>query len=433
MTLINFMSPLGGETTVPLGPLYIASVLEEAGCSVDFRDYQLTREHLSQEHITDFLSDSEDVIGVSCLFNTLPFVLLSLKKLKAESPEKMIILGGSGPSSTAEKLMEKFPFVDVIVKGEGEVTVRDIAEEVPFDRIKGIVYQSHGNVISTPERERIHNLDRLPFPAYDKIDLSHYDHAGIITARGCPYHCSFCEVAPLWGHFTVQRSISHVMDEIRMLYDCGVRKIHINDDTFVLNRKWVLTFCNALKHENMDVTWMCNGRINLMDEDLISKMADSGCVAIQYGIESGSERVLKLMGKQITIPQVEEVINLSVQYVDTISTFMWGFPFETMGDFFQTVYLMGEVAGMGSLISLFLLAPTPSSQLCREYLDQLRFSEELVSNLLWDIFDGVPLKEKNQIFEVIRENPHIFSGFYHIHTPDIDKKYMFLEQAGLLC
>ena len=169
-----------------------------------------------------------------------------------------------------------------------------------------------------------------------------------------------------------------------------------------------------------------------MDSHLLESMAKAGCVAIQYGIESGSDHVLQMMRKQISVPQIKEVITLSVQYMDTISTFMWGFPFETINDFFQTVYLMGEVTKMGSIISLYLLAPTPLSQLCRGYSGQLQLSEELISNLLWDIFDGIPLKEKNQIFEIIKGYPHIFSGFYHIHTPDIDEKYKFLKEAGLL-
>ncbi|MBU7046473.1 MAG: radical SAM protein [Theionarchaea archaeon] len=432
MTLVNFMSPLRGETTVPLGPLYVAAILEESGCYVDFRDYQLKYNNLSQKNIIGFLSDSEDIIGVSCLFNTLPFVLLSLEKIKSESPDKTIILGGPGPSSVAERLMEEFPFIDIVAKGEGESTMRDMALDKPLNQIKGIVYRSQGKVVLTEERERIQNLDRLPFPAYTKIDLSQYQHAGIITARGCPYHCSFCEVAPLWGHHTIQRSVSNVIKEIHMLYDSGIKNIHIHDDTFVLNRKWVFNFCSTLKKEDMGITWMCNGRINLMDSSLLENMVDAGCVAIQYGIESGSDHVLQMMGKHISVPQIREVISLSVKYMDTISTFMWGFPFETMNDFFQTIYLMGEVAKMGSLISLFLLAPTPLSQLCREYSGQLQFSEELISNLLWDIFESVPLREKNQIFEIIKGYPHIFSGFYHIHTPDIYEKYRFLKEAGLL-
>ncbi|MGD2247735.1 MAG: radical SAM protein [Candidatus Methanofastidiosia archaeon] len=432
MTLAHFMVQIGGETTVPLGPLYIAAVLDDMGCQVDFRDYQLSgyQNPLSQKSILDFLSNSEDFLCVSCLFNTLPFVLAALKKIKDKTPEKTIILGGPGPSSVAEKLMEKFSCIDVIVKGEGEATMKELAENTPLNRINGIVYRDNGKVVTTPKRERINNLDCLPFPAYDIIDLSLYDHAGIITARGCPYHCSFCEVAPLWGYHTEQRSVDQVIKEIQLLQEYGIDTIHFYDDTFVINRKWVLSFCEKLQKESIDISWMCNGRINLMDETLLSAMADAGCTAVQYGIESGSDHVLEKIEKKITVTQIKKIINSTSQYMDTISNFMWGFPFETLEDFFQTVYLMGEVATMGSLVSLFLLSPLYLSPIYKEYHTTLRFSEDLMSNLLGDVFDTILPEEKQEIIALIRQNPDIFSGFYHVYTPDLEKKYQFLKKAG---
>ena len=436
LTLVNLVPPLKGDTTVPGGPLYIAAVLEEEGWYVDFRDYQLTtyENPLDQKNIKDFLSDSEDILAIGCFFNVLPFLLPSLEEIKAETPEKIIILGGSGPSSVAERLMRKFPFIDVVVKGEGEKTVKEIAQGIPYSRIKGIVYRSNGRIIQTPERERIHNLDALPFPAYEKIDLSHYTQAGVVTARGCPYHCSFCEVASLWGYHTEQRSVSSVIKETKMLYDRGITSLHINDDTFVLNRKWVLDFCQSLKNENIDITWRCLGRINLMDRDLLTTMANSGCVGIQYGIESGSEEVLKKVGKQITIPQVKEVIKMSVDAIEyVVSTFMWGFPFETMGDFFQTIYAMGVLADLGSLVKLLFLSPAPLSPLCKEYGNQLAFDEKFVPHLLWGVYeDKFSPEEKEQVFEMILQHPDVFSALYYVNSPDVEKKYEFLKNAGML-
>jgi anaerobic magnesium-protoporphyrin IX monomethyl ester cyclase len=436
ITLVNFVPALEGETTTPLGPLYVTSILENAGYEVDFRDYQLVlyQNPLTQKSILDFLSDTHDTVGVSCYFNTLPFVLLSLQKVKTEYPEKTIILGGPGPTSVAEKIVQRFPFIDILVKGEGEHTVSDIAKGVPHKDIKGIVYQSHGKVIKNPPRERI-NLDTLPFPAYDKIDFSQYDNAGIITTRGCPYHCTFCEVAPLWEHHTERRSVSNVISEIKMLHhQYGVKSIHINDDTFVLSRKWVIDFCNHLKTENLDITWRCLGRINLMDEDLLSIMADAGCTGIQYGIESGSDRILNLIGKQITVQQIKKVMELSVDHIKNVSSsFIWGFPFETMDDLYETIYLMGVLAKMGCHIKFFFLSPLPLSPLYKKYSSQLKFDEKLVSNLLFGVVkDKIPPGEKEQILLMITQNPDIFPGFFHIHTPDVDKKYSVLKEAGLI-
>lgn len=437
MTLVNFVPGFEGEATIPLGPLYIAAVLEQSGCEVDFRDYQLFSHTnlMNQETMMNFFSDSQEVLGISCLFNTLPFILLCLQKIKTQHPEKTIILGGPGPSSVAEKLMRRFPFIDMVVRGEGENTVRDLAKGLPYQNITGIVYRSGKKVVVNPPRRRIDRLDDLPFPAYHEVDFSKYNHAGIITARGCPYSCTFCEVAPLWGHHTERRSVSNVISEIKILHDhYGVNLLHINDDTFVLDREWVLIFCNSLKAEKMDVAWKCLGRIDLMDEDLISRMADANCVGIQYGIESGSERILKLIRKQITTEKAEKVIEMSVGCIDdVISTFMWGFPFETMEDFYETTYFMGVVAGMGSSIKLLFLSPSPLSSLCQKYAHRLAFSEELVSNLLWGVMkEEVPHEEKEQILKMITQDPDIFSGFFYIPTPDIEKKYNALKEGGLI-
>ncbi|MGD2247736.1 MAG: radical SAM protein [Candidatus Methanofastidiosia archaeon] len=435
VTLVNLV-PQVKDSTVPLGPLYIAAVLEDMGCQVDFRDYQLSgyQNPLCHESILDFLSNSEDFLGIGCYFNVLPFLLPSLEKIKEETPEKTIILGGPGPSSVAKKLMEKFSCIDVIVKGEGEATMKELAENTPLNRINGIVYRDNGKIYTTPKRERINNLDCLPFPAYEKVDLSLYDQAGVVTARGCPYHCSFCEVASLWGYHTEHRSVDQVIKEITMLHEKGVTSLHINDDTFVLHRKWVLSFCEKLQKESIDMTWKCLGRINLMDEELLSAMADAGCTGIQYGVESGSERVLKMVGKQISVPQIKKVIALSTKYIEyVLSTFMWGFPFETMGDFFQTVYLMGVLVEMDSLVKLLFLSPAPLSPLYREYCDQLKFDEKFVPNLLWgDYQDTLSVEEKHDVINFIREYPDVFAAFYYIYTPEVEKKYQFLKKAGIL-
>jgi radical SAM superfamily enzyme YgiQ (UPF0313 family) len=436
VTLVNFVPPLHSDTTVPLGPLYIAAVLEEAGCEVDFRDYQVTsyENPLAHKSIVDFLSDSEDTLAIGCLFNTLPFLLPSLKEIKDENPEKVIILGGAGPSSVAARLMEEFPFVDVVVKGEGEKTMEELARGVMYEDVKGIVYRANGKVFTTLERERIHNLDALPFPAYEKIDVSQYTQAGVITARGCVYHCSFCEVAPLWGYHTEQRSVSSVIDEIQMLRDQGVTSLHINDDTFVLDRRWVVAFCDAVVHEGIDVTWRCLGRINLMDKALLKSMADAGCTGVQYGIESGSQHVLNTVGKQIDIPHAKEVIGLSVECIEhVLATFMWGFPFETLGDFYQTIYLMGEVAEMGALVKLLFLSPAPLSPLCKEFRDRLKFDEKFVPNLLWGVYrDKFSQDEKERVFELIRQYPDVFSALYYVYTPEVEEKYQILKKAGML-
>lgn len=437
ITLVNFVPRTNHGKTTPLGPLYLTSVLEQAGCVVDFRDYQIesNQNSLSQKNILNFLSDSHKTLGISCFFNTIPFLLLCLQEIKAQYPEKTVVLGGSGPSSNAGRLMKKFPFIDVVVRGEAENTILDFVKNRCYKNIKGITFREGKNVCVNPPRERIKKLDNLPFPAYHRINLSDYDHVGIITSRGCPYECTFCEVAPLWGHYTTRRSVSNVINEIKILKNqYSVKTLHINDDTFVLNKKWVMDFCKKLKAENLDISWRCLGRINLMDKELLSSMADAGCIGIQYGIESGSQRVLNRIKKKIDLNQVEKVVEMSVNHIDNvISTFMWGFPFETMEDFYETIYLMGQVAEMGSSIKLLFLSPASLTPLYKEYNEQLNFSEELVSNLVWGVLkEKISVDEREKILRIININPEIFPHFFYIHNTDVTKKYHLLKDAGFI-
>ncbi len=121
----------------------------------------------------------------------------------------------------------------------------------------------------------------------------------------------------------------------------------------------------------------------------------------------------------------------TIEYI--VSTFMWGFPFETMGDFFQTVYLMGVLSEMGSLVKLLFLSPAPLSPLYREYADQLKFDEKFVLHLLWGIYeDKFTPEEKNKVFEMILQHPDVFSALYYVKTPNVEKKYQFLKNAGML-
>jgi radical SAM superfamily enzyme YgiQ (UPF0313 family) len=437
MTLVNFVPPLGGETMLPLGPLYITAVLELAGCEVDFRDYQLAPRHyaLAQERIVEFLSrDGHDTLGISCFFNTLPFLLPALEHIKHTWPEKTIILGGPGPSSVAEPLMRRFPFIDVVVRGEGERTVHDLARNVPLSRIAGIIYRQGQEVVVTASQRRIRNLDGIPFPAYDRVPVNAYSHVGIMAARGCPYHCAFCDVAPLWGRQTERRSVANLINEIQLLREhYNLRTFVMNDDTFVLDREWVFDFCRALRSALPDVTWRCMGRINLMDEELIETMAIAGCVGIQYGVESGSERVLDRIGKQIAVAQVPRVIEQSVEaFGSVVTTFMWGFPFESMEDLYETIYLMSVVAQRGAAIKLLLLSPAPLSSLYAECTDQLIFSEDMVSNLLQEILDAVPTAaERQNIVDLIRRNPDVFSSFYYVNSSHMAEKVAAVRALGL--
>ena len=364
------------EAHVPLGLLYLVSVLEEQGYHVDLRDYQL----LSAENPFDvectlaFLEGTAPIVGFSCMANLLPYTLLVAQALKARYPEKMVVLGGTGPTAVEQAILGKFGAIDVIVRGEGEHTIVDLMDALDgghdLRAVPGISFRCNGSVVESPPRPRIADLDALPWPAYHRLDFAAYQGCGVVTSRGCPYECTFCSVAPIWGHKAVLRSVASVVAEMQHLFETyGVTMFLLQDEYFVSDKPRMLSFCSALKSVGLPLNWKCFTRINLVDEEMLYAMAYAGCVQIRYGVESGSNAILRQVVKGFTARQASEVIALSAQIFPEVDTFfIWGFPFETTTDFYRSVFQMTLFRSWGVRVLPCLLSFLPNTTIYRDYL-----------------------------------------------------------------
>ena len=447
ITLVNISTPLpsnGGEKPnvyAPLGCLYLISSLERAGFRVDFRDYQLyaadAPDPLDIDLLCTFLEEPAPVVGFSCMVSMLPFVMLGTRRFKELHPSCTVVLGGPGPSGVAERIISAWPWIDVVVKGEGEETLVELLTVLRTDgdrgAVPGISYREGPRTCKTVARSRIRDLDGIPMPAYDRIDLSRYTCVSVVTGRGCPYRCTFCDVGPLWGNKTVMRSVGSVMDELTLLRDrFGQHTIHVADDTFDLARGRTEEFCDRIKE--LELRWSCLARIDLMDEALIERMAGAGCDAVFLGIESGSDAVLRKIKKKFTIEEATVKAEMSTRYMDrVITSYIWGFPFETMEDFKLTLLSVVSMWHLGAMAGLKLLSPMPLSQLGIRYRDRLAFSEDLCSVFasLGNMVPGETEKRAalpSAFKDCIREYPDIFSGFYYIECDGIEDKVEYLKR-----
>lgn len=426
-----------GQREPPLGPLYVAAALEELGVHVDFRDFQLYEgaHGFSGEPLARFLEGNTGIVAISCFVDMLPAVIDAMRRLHEAQPDTLVVLGGPGPTASARRILQHYPWISGVVRGEGEETIQDwvrVLREAPGRPVPGMTYRHVGSIVDGPDRPRARELDSLPPPAYHLLDWEQYTHARVVTTRGCAYRCSFCDVSALWGNRTVYRGLHATVDEMETLRDrYGKSMIGIADDTFVLNRHRVRDFCRLLIERRCGIEWGCFGRINLMTPELVDLMAQAGCRAIFYGIDSGSQAVLDRTVKRMRAEDVVPVLKLSAQYFDNIeASFIWGYPFETIDDFSQTLHLAGEAAMLAPVVNvqLHMLSPLPLSPIYREFPGGLLEPEP--EDRRWLLLPAVFLDDRASVVrEIVRSRPDIYPGFYTFPTPGKAAKRARLEQV----
>ncbi len=427
LMLINNAGHYDRQNYIPLGLLYIASLLRREGYHVEFIDYQ----HFS--HVEEFNADlfiktlgkPAQFVGLSCMSNLLPFAILCAEKLKRYYPHCKVILGGVGPSPVAKEIIEAFPFIDSVVEGEGELPM---------------LHFMQGDMGPLPPRNIVKDLDSLPLPAYSLVDFSLYDAApSIITSRGCPYQCTFCTEPHNFGNGVRYRSIDSIVEELELVHSLSGRTLFLfQDDILPLNRSRFRKLLRAFRKLSFPIQWKCFSRVDLMDDGLMSEMVDSGCVQVRYGIESGSNKTLKRIKKGFTIEKAYEISKKSVRYFPSVhASFIWGYPFESMAEFEATLEWAKRFEEEGITVLLFEYSPLPGSRLCKEFEGELKFSKENYSFFVVTGHEritegGFDTKKRfSPIYQLIQKYPQIFSGFYKYKNTASLWKSKRLEQYRL--
>ena len=447
MLYLRHMDSVERELHVPLGPLYLTAALERAGYEVDFRDYQRhqAEDLFSRQAIADFCHDPAPVIGLSCMANLLPFTVLAAQELRRRYPDRLIVLGGVGAKSVELETLRAFPWIDAVAHGECESTIVELVRAHRAGRslegIRGLALQNGGHPILSPPADRVHDLDTIPWPAYDRIELNAYAGYGMVTSRGCPYPCTFCSVAPVWNHESFSRTAEGIVAEMRHLHEtAGVSLFLFQDEFFVSSKRQVMAFCEALGRSGLRVRWKAFGRVNLTDVDTMDAMARSGCVELRYGIESGSARVLERTRKGFAPEQSVRVVAEAVRRFPRVDAFfVWGFPFETLEDFHQTLFQVISFRLMGARILPSLLCYLPQTAIYEEYRGDPKFAfcPDLIPEYMLtghEICHPSRIEidaEHRWLFELVQQHPAIFPGFYHYDLEgNVRPKLEVLRQHG---
>ena len=304
----------------PLGVSYLAASLLQAGHSVHLIDCTFLDR---KEALEKALAVKAEVVGIYCMVTMLDDCFRLADQLRPHC--RLLVAGGPLPTCDPEAFLEHF---DVAVRGEGEQTMMELLraweEKSNLAEVAGIVtrtdaaWPAKGKPVYTPEREFQKDLDRIPFPARELLPNESYVRYGrkkygysittVMSTRGCPFRCEFCSNVVFGGSYR-ERSPQNVVDEIEAVLTLGYDRISFADDVFTMKKERVIRVCREIKRRNLQFNWECLGRVDALDYPTALEMKDAGCTRIFFGIESGSQEMLELMNKKITLDEARRAVN----------------------------------------------------------------------------------------------------------------------------
>lgn len=371
------------EIVPDIGLGYLATALLRKGHTVRILD--CAKERLNMEGFIDIVRKARpDLIGFKIFSNEVPSASRMMSRVRREfSHPPTLVVGGPHVSGLAGDALKTLPEADFGIQGEAEIGLPLLVKALesrsfPDDpSIPGLLYRVGPYVRANPPR-LAENLDDLGMPSWSLMPPSSYPKqsfglfvrrfptAPVLTTRGCPFHCTYCAGFRVTGRKLRKRSVEAVLEELAFLKaDFGIRDFTIVDDNFTLDRNFAMSLCEALIARGLDLSWSCpNGiRLDTLDPELVGTMEKAGCYSVSVGIESGSDRVLKLMKKHLTVTQIREKVHLlrSASRIKITGFFMLGFPGEERSDIEKTIDLARSLPLDRAAFSIF--SPLPGTEM----------------------------------------------------------------------
>jgi radical SAM superfamily enzyme YgiQ (UPF0313 family) len=339
-------------TTPPLGLAYIAAVSEERGYSVEIVDLNVDRANL-EEKIKE-----AGLVGISCYTHNYHDALNVLEMAKGHG-RKVVIGGPHASFEYKEALRDGFDFA---VRGEGEFVVPELLGSLKGDgklEIKGLVFEKNGE-IRTKGVWRVEDLDALPLPARHLLDLERYTYPGAIaTSRGCVYSCRYCSSRAISGHLRLRKA-ERVIEEIAHIKALGLDSFFVIDPNFAFDKERVIEICKGV--EDLEMEWYAELRLDHVDIKVIKAMARAGCKVGRFGIESGCQRIVDLIRKDIRVKDVLRVVEAFVENsITPVCGFMIGHPTETEEEFEATLRLALKIKELGGEATFAVQTPYPGT------------------------------------------------------------------------
>ena len=343
----------------PLGMLYLATILTKEGFEVSLLDQ--AAKGLSIEETAKWVNkENPDLVGFSTLASSGRTAAITARVVKEKNPDAKIVFGNYYGTFNTERVMQKYPWVDIIVRGEGELTTLDLAMCLKngknLKNVLGLTFRDENRLVSSPDRPLIKDVDSLPFPNREMLDVEyHSEVAGAITAprkfttvlssRGCPFRCRFCGCQRFARGIWRSRSAENTVEELHLLSSLGYKQFLFVDDSFTINPKRVIEICRHIRKEKIDMDWTCEGRVDSCSHDLMREMVKAGCKIVYFGIESANQRILDYYNKRITPKQSQDAVRTTRKAGMNVivASFIVGAPTETKEEIENTLRFASKV------------------------------------------------------------------------------------------
>jgi radical SAM superfamily enzyme YgiQ (UPF0313 family) len=356
VTLVNPPYPEKAHqhpSLIPLGLAYLGAVIEKNDYSVNVIDGQaqkLTFIDLERE----ISKHQPKIVGITSTTLTYKSALEVARIAKQVNPECLTILGGCHATFWDDKALEECPQLDMVVRKEGEYTLLEIANKLKENKrindVLGTTCKEKGKIIQNADRPYIEDLDSLPFPAHHLLPLRHLRTLGRIifplaTSRGCVYWCNFCTAVRMFGRKYRMRSPKNVADEMQFLNEkYSSNQFTFYDDAFTVNQARTEKICEEIQNRGLKLQWDCETRVDMVTKDLLQKMKKAGCIAVWFGVESGSQNVIDSMGKNFNVIQTRKAFKWANELgLMTVASVILGFPGETRESALKTMKFIEEL------------------------------------------------------------------------------------------
>jgi len=345
----------------PLGILYLATILREKGVEVSVMDQPA--KGLTNEEVVKWVEKEEpDVLGFSTFASSGRTAAMISRKVKEKNQNVTIVFGGYYATFNADRVLRKYPYVDIIVRGEGEAAVVGLDDwlrgKSRLKDVRGLTFRSRDDaIVSTPDSLLIRDLDSLPFPDRSLLDVEYHSMIGgaeiatkkftsIVSSRGCVHRCRFCSCQKFARNVWRPRSVENTLNELHYLASEGYEQFIFVDDCFTLNRTRVIELCRRMRKERLNFEWFCEGRVDNCSIEMLQEVAKAGCKVMYFGIESANQRILDYYQKDITPEQSRRAVASARKAgIDIIiGSFVLGGPDETREEIQNTLRLAKQIS-----------------------------------------------------------------------------------------